>query len=91
MKKFFLLLLLGALTSFFSGCYNSSRSTDAFYEFPEVTNLPSGVVDQAGLTDEDKRRQLEFLKKLDEQQEPVYRINAGDVFNRLTRASFRCE
>ena len=65
MKKFFLLLLLGALTSIFSGCYNSSRSTDAFYEFPEVTNLPSGVVDKSGFTDEDKRRQLEFLKQLD--------------------------
>ena len=68
------LFLLGLLL--FAGCYD--RSTGNFDRFPEIHNLPSGVVDQAGLTDEDKRRQLEFLKKLDEQKEPVYRINAGD-------------
>ncbi|MBO5307185.1 MAG: polysaccharide export protein, partial [Lentisphaeria bacterium] len=76
MKKrlYFLFLLSGLCT--FSGCYD--RSTDNFSQYPDINNLPSGVVDQAGLTDEDKRRQLEFLKKLDEQKEPVYRINAGD-------------
>ena len=58
------------------GCYN--RYTGNFDQFPDIHNLPSGVVDQAGLTDEDKRRQLEFLKQLDAQKEPVYRINAGD-------------
>ena len=42
------------------GCYN--RYTANFDEFPDINNLPSGVVDQAGLTDEDKRRQLEYLK-----------------------------
>ena len=76
MKKiFFLNCLLWSLV-FLSGCYN--RFTRNFEQFPDINNLPSGVVDQAGLTDEDKRRQLEFLKKLDEQKEPVYRINAGD-------------
>ncbi len=58
------------------GCYN--RSTDNFASFPDINNLPDGVVDYSGLTEEDKRRQLEYLKKLDEQQEPVYTINAGD-------------
>ena len=76
MKKILHLLFLGFTLAVFSGCDN--RYTGNFEQFPEITNLPSGVVDQAGLTDEDKRRQLEFLKKLDEQKEPVYRINAGD-------------
>ena len=76
MKKFALILSVIALAAIFSGCYN--RYTSNFEAFPEITNLPSGVVDQAGFTNEDKRRQLEFLKQLDAQQEPVYRINAGD-------------
>ena len=76
MKKYLNLLLLSLAVSLFTGCYD--RYTGNFDQFPEITNLPSGIVDQAGLTDEDKRRQLEFLKKLDEQKEPVYRINAGD-------------
>ncbi|MBO5765472.1 MAG: polysaccharide biosynthesis/export family protein [Lentisphaeria bacterium] len=76
MKKLFFsaLLLLSVCT--LTGCYN--RFTANFDQFPDITNIPSGVVDQAGLTDEDKRRQLELLKKIDQQQEPVYRINAGD-------------
>ena len=76
MKKLFLpvFMLWGILS--LTGCYN--RYTGNVEQFPDINNLPSGVVDQSGLTDEDKRRQLEFLKKLDEQQEPVYRINAGD-------------
>ena len=76
MKKYLNLLLLSLAVSLFQGCYN--RYTGNFEQFPEITNLPSGIVDQSGLTDEDKRRQLEFLKKLDEQKEPVDRINAGD-------------
>ena len=76
MKRVFLpvFMLWGIFT--LTGCYN--RYTGNFDDFPDINNLPSGVVDQSGLTDEDKRRQLEFLKKLDEQKEPVYRINAGD-------------
>ena len=74
-KRFCLPFLLLALCSF-CGCYN--RYTGNFDQFPDINNLPDGVVDQAGLTDEDKRRQLEFLKQLDAQKEPVYRINAGD-------------
>ena len=76
MKRLFLpiLMLWGILS--LTGCYN--RYSGNFEQFPDINNLPSGVVDHSGLTDEDKRRQLEFLKKLDEQQEPVYRINAGD-------------
>ena len=76
MKKLFLYaaMLFGLLA--LTGCYD--RYTGNFDDFPDINNLPSGVIDQAGLTDEDKRRQLEFLKKLDEQKEPVYRINAGD-------------
>ena len=76
MKKLLLLSLISWSILALTGCYN--RYTSNFNQFPEITDLPSGVVDQAGLTDEDKRRQLELLKKLDEQQEPVYRINAGD-------------
>ena len=75
MKKITLLFAL-YLAIFLAGCYN--RFTGNYDEFPDINNLPSGVVDQAGLTDEDKRRQLEFLKQLDAQKEPVYRINAGD-------------
>jgi hypothetical protein len=76
MRKLFLLTLVFCGIFSLTGCYN--RDTGNFEQFPDINNLPSGVVDQAGLTDEDRRRQLEFLKSLDEQQEPVYRINAGD-------------
>ena len=76
MKKTLYLLTLLSCVCTLCGCYN--RSTANFDQFPEITNLPTGVVDQAGLTEEDKRRQLEYLKQLDAQQEPVYRINAGD-------------
>ena len=76
MKRSFLSLIMLYGMIVFNGCYN--RFTGNFDQFPEVTNLPSGVVDHAGLTDEDKRRQLELLKALDAQKEPVYRINAGD-------------
>ena len=75
MKKIISLFVL-YLAIFFAGCYD--RYTGNFAEYPDINNLPSGVVDQAGLTEEDKRRQLEFLKQLDAQKEPVYRINAGD-------------
>ena len=76
MKKLLVCFAVLAGIISLSGCYD--RYTGNFEDFPDINNLPSGVVDQAGLTDEDKRRQLEFLKKLDEQKEPVYRINAGD-------------
>ena len=76
MKKFFLQSLVFCTMIFLSGCYD--RYTGNFDQFPDIHNLPEGVVDQAGLTDDDKRRQLELLKKLDAQKEPVYRINAGD-------------
>lgn len=76
MKKLLVFFAVLAGIVSLSGCYD--RYTGNFEDFPDINNLPSGVVDQAGLTDEDKRRQLEFLKKLDEQKEPVYRINAGD-------------
>ena len=76
MKKFILFLAALAGVFVFSGCYN--RYTGNFEQFPDINNLPSGVIDHSGLTDEDKRRQLEFLKQLDAQEEPVYRINAGD-------------
>ena len=65
MKRLFLLLLLFSGIMTLTGCYN--RYTGNFDHFPDITNLPSGVVDQAGLTEEDKRRQLEFLKQLDSQ------------------------
>ena len=75
MKNFYLLAtLLSVLV--LSGCYD--RYTGNYDEYPDINNLPSGVVDQAGLTEEDRRRQLEYLKQLDAQKEPVYRINAGD-------------
>ena len=77
MKKIILpFLFCMALTVVSSSCYN--RYTANFDQFPDINNLPSGVVDQSGFTDEDKRRQTEFLKQLDAQKEPVYRINAGD-------------
>ena len=76
MKKYFLLLFAITALCCLNGCYN--RYTGNFDEFPDINNLPSGVVNHAGLTEEDKRRQLEFLKDLDKQKEPVYRINAGD-------------
>ena len=76
MKKFMYLLNLLFAVCCLTGCYN--RYTGNFDHYPDINNLPSGVVDHAGLTEEDKRRQLEFLKQLDAQKEPVYRINAGD-------------
>ena len=76
MKNSLILLMVLFTFCMVCGCYN--RSTGNFNSFPDIHNLPSGVVDQAGLTEEDKRRQLEFLKQLDAQKEPVYRINAGD-------------
>ena len=75
MKKLQLLFLVATMVNL-CGCYN--RYTGNFDEFPDINDLPSGVVDHAGLTEEDKRRQLEYLKFLDEQKEPIYRINAGD-------------
>lgn len=66
MKRFSLLPLFAAAVISLTGCYN--RYTGNFEQFPDINNLPSGVVDQAGLTDEDKRRQLEFLKQLDAQK-----------------------
>ena len=75
MKKHSLWTLLAALL-FLCGCYN--RYTGNFDNFPDVNNLPSGIVDQSGRTEDDKKRDLEQLKALDAQQEPVYRINAGD-------------
>ncbi|MBR7138070.1 MAG: polysaccharide biosynthesis/export family protein [Lentisphaeria bacterium] len=76
MKKLFLFVSLLCALAVLTGCYN--RFTGNFDQFPDINNLPSGVVDHAGLTDEDRHRQLKFLQKLDEQKEPVYRINAGD-------------
>ena len=60
MKKLFLLTLFMAALLSLTGCYN--RYTGNFDQYPDINNLPSGVVDHSGLTDEDKRRQLEFLK-----------------------------
>ena len=50
MKKLFLsvFMLWGIFT--LTGCYN--RYTGNFEQFPDINNLPSGVVDQSGLTDE---------------------------------------
>ncbi len=76
MRKIFSLMTVLYGMIFLTGCYN--RYTGNFDHFPDIHNLPSGVVDQSGLTDEDRRRQLEYLRALDAQQEPVYRINAGD-------------
>ena len=76
MKKMFSLMIVLYGMIFLTGCYN--RYTGNFDHFPDIHNLPSGVVDQSGLTEEDRRRQLEYLRALDAQQEPVYRINAGD-------------
>ena len=76
MKHILSFSLLFSALFLLCGCYN--RFTGNFDQYPDIHNLPSGVVDQSGLTDEDKRRQLEFLKQLDAQKEPVYRINAGD-------------
>ena len=45
----FIFLLLGICS--LTGCYN--RYTGNFYQFPDINNLPSGVVDHAGLTDEE--------------------------------------
>ena len=69
MKKILLQFLVFCGMMFLSGCYD--RHTGNFDQFPDIHNLPEGVVDQAGLTDDDKRRQLELLKKLDAQKEPV--------------------
>ena len=69
-------MILPGMLLLLCGCYN--RYTGSFEQFPDIHNLPDGVVDQAGLTEEDKRRQLELLKAMDAQKEPVYRINAGD-------------
>ena len=76
MKKSLYSLLFLLNLCFLCGCYD--RYTGNFDQFPDINNLPSGVVDQSGMTDEDKRRQIEYLKQLDAQKEPVYRINAGD-------------
>ena len=67
MKHFLSFSLLFSALFLLCGCYN--RFTGNFDQFPDINNLPSGVVDHSGLTDEDKRRQLEFLKQLDAQKE----------------------
>jgi hypothetical protein len=59
MKKIFLLFTVLSSMVIICGCYN--RFTGNFDQYPDISNLPDGVVDHAGLTNEDKRRQLEYL------------------------------
>ncbi len=75
MNIFKLFLTLAALLVI-AGCYN--RMTSNYESFPDLTASASAIVDESGLSEKDRAKRLEILKKLAEEPEPVYTINAGD-------------
>lgn len=69
----FLLLALGIV-----GCY-SQRWTSNFVQFPDIADeTATDVVGGDGLSDGEKASRIAELKKIAEEPEETYRINAGD-------------
>ena len=60
-----------------SGCYD--RYTENYDEFPLLQESRSAIVDETGLSEADREKQLNELRKLAMEPEPPYTINAGDM------------
>ena len=69
-------LLIILLCCIHSGCYNRWNSN--YDEFPDLVSSRNAIVDEAGLSAEDRQRRIQFLEELAAEPEPEYRINAGD-------------
>lgn len=76
LRKFLSPALAAAGVLLLSACYD--RLTSNYDEFPDLTDSTSAIVDETGLSQEDRERRLEKLKALDAEPEPKYTINAGD-------------
>ena len=72
LKYLLLIFCGGALT----GCYNRWNSN--YDEFPDLVSSRNAIVDESGMSAEDRQRRMQFLEELAAEPEPEYRINAGD-------------
>ena len=70
-------LLISAAALFLAGCYD--RFTANYSEFPLLSESRNAIVDETGVTDADRAKQLAYLRRLAKQPEPPYTINAGDM------------
>lgn len=60
-----------------SGCYD--RSTDNYDKIPELDTHQKAVVASSSMSAEDLARQTAELRKIADEPEPAYTINAGDM------------
>ena len=67
-------LLLAAVLA---GCY-SDRWKSNYDSFPDFSESQDAILDETGLSDEEKARRDAELRRWNEMPEPVYTINAGD-------------
>ena len=72
-------LLVFSLLNFFAGCY-WDRLTGNYDDVFEITNTQddNAVIDETGRDEETLARQRKRLEELAADEEPVYRMNAGD-------------
>ena len=70
-------LLISAAALFLAGCYD--RFTANYSECPLLSESRNAIVDETGVTDADRAKQLAYLRRLAKQPEPPYTINAGDM------------
>lgn len=66
-------LLAGALCA----CY-SDRRTENYASFPDYSESQSAILDETGLSDEDRARRDAVLREWNARPVPAYTINAGD-------------
>lgn len=69
------LLLAASLAT--CGCY-PQRWTGNYLQFPDISELQSGIVDESGMSELDKKRRRDYLIAIANEPEPEYLINAGD-------------
>ena len=70
-------LLLCFMLLLLSGCYD--RYTSNYDKIPELDTRQKAVVASSSMTEEDLARQTAELRKIAEEPEPSYTINAGDM------------
>ena len=70
------MLLAVSLISCLTGCYD--RWTGNYDKVPELDQKHSAVIDKSELSEADKQKRIEFLKKIVKEKFPVYTINGGD-------------
>ena len=73
-KRSLAALLLAAVLA---GCY-SDRWKRNYDSFPDFSESQDAILDETGLSDEEKARRDAELRRWNEMPEPVYTINAGD-------------